>query len=371
MTKLKVLTILGTRPEIIRLSRLIPLFDEWTNHVVAFTGQNSARELRADFFCELDLRTPDVDLGISNSSPGAAMGQVLIRSEELIAREKPDAILILGDTNSAVAALIGERLGTPVYHMEAGNRSWDSNVPEELNRRMVDHVSTFNLAYTEHARRNLLVEGLHPRFIQVTGSPLPEVYAHHNKAIEASTILTRMRLEAQDYLLASFHRQENVDHEGRLIGLLEALGFAASQLNKKVVVSLHPRTHRRIEDFRLEVPPELELHKPFGFFEWSKLQRNALCVISDSGSVPEESASQGFVAVSLRDSIERPESLEVGGVQLSGISKEGLLQACGFAIGNRDASIPAEYKVMDFSRRVLSFVLSTAPLSHEWRNYRG
>jgi UDP-N-acetyl-L-fucosamine synthase len=362
LKKLKVVTIVGTRPEIIRLSRLIPKLDEYTDHVLVHTGQNYDRQLNEVFFEDLELRPPDYYLNVDTTSIGTVMGDTLRKSEEVFRKEKPDAVMILGDTNSAIAAVVAERMHIPVYHMEAGNRSFDNNVPEELNRKMVDHVATFNLPYNEYSMRNLLNEGIHPRFIQKTGSPMREVYRSFERKIDESEVLERLGLSRGGYFLASIHRQENVDSSARFKNIVAALGSVAKTWQLPVLVSTHPRTKKQLEKFGLRVDENIQFVEPFGYLDYNKLQRNAFCVISDSGTISEESAILGFPAVSIRDSIERPEALQVGSMVLSGVQANVLLETIEFVLSslNREVSIPEGYEVEDFSERVVSFLLSTA-----------
>lgn len=371
MTKLKVVTIVGTRPEIIRLSRLVPKLDHYTEHVFVHTGQNSDPQLNDVFFEDLELRKPDYYLNVDTSSMGAVMGDTIKKSEKVFLKEKPDAVMILGDTNSAVAAIVAERMHIPVYHMEAGNRSFDANVPEELNRRMVDHVASFNLPYNDYSLRNLLAEGIHPRRICITGSPIREIYEHYKEKIAASTIVEDMKLTQDGYFLVSVHRQENVDQEDRLKKILECLMAVRDEWKLPILVSTHPRTKKRLEEFGLEKVEGINFHEPFGYLDYNKLQMNAKCVISDSGTISEESATIGFPAVSMRDSIERPESLDAGTIVLTGLNLEIVIASIKVQLSEpRPVAPPAGYSVNDFSARVLKFVLSTAKKSLDWSGAR-
>jgi len=372
----KVMTVVGTRPEIIRLSRVISRLDETVNHVLVHTGQNWDPMLSDIFFAELELRKPDRFLGVDTSSLGRVLGGVLAGVEEAINEERPDALLVLGDTNSCIAALMARRMKVPVYHMEAGNRCFDLNVPEETNRRMVDHVSDFNLVYTEHARRNLLAEGLHPRRIMHTGSPMREVLNHYRPKIDASDVLDRLGLESGGYFLVSAHREENVDHPERLGKLLDCLRAVRDGWGLPVMVSTHPRTRKRLEQ-RTDDPSTLDgitLHEPFGFLDYVHLQMKARCTLSDSGTISEESAILGFPAITLRESIERPESLDVGSIIMTGLESDGLVEAVRMRIGqvgSRPTACSEDYLVSDTSQRVLNFILSTVRRHHEWAGVRG
>jgi UDP-N-acetylglucosamine 2-epimerase (non-hydrolysing) len=369
------MTVVGTRPEIIRLSRVIHRLDHTLEHVLVHTGQNWDPTLSNIFFTELELRPPDRFLDLDTSSLGQVLGGVLVGIEQAIGDVAPDALLVLGDTNSCVAAVMARRMKVPVYHMEAGNRCFDLNVPEETNRRMVDHVSDFNLVYTEHARRNLLAEGLHARRILYTGSPMREVLEHYRPAIEASTVLDRLGLTPQAYFLVSAHREENVDDPARLDRLLDCLRAVRDAWELPVLVSTHPRTRKRLE-LRAPDPVSMEglaFHEPFGLLDYVHLQMRARCTLSDSGTISEESAILGFPAVTLRDSIERPEALDAGSIMMTGLDRVGLVEAVAVAVEQTAAEgvrCPADYQVTDTSRRVVNFILSTVRRHHEWAGIR-
>jgi UDP-N-acetyl-L-fucosamine synthase len=367
--KLKVVTIVGTRPEIIRLSRLLPKLDELTEHTLVHTGQNYDPQLSDVFFRDLELRQPDIFLNVETSSLGAAMGDVLRLTEKVLVDIKPDAVMILGDTNSAVSAIIAERMHIPVYHMEAGNRSFDNNVPEELNRKMVDHIASYNLPYSEAARRNLLAEGLGGRFVFKTGSPIKEIYNHYSPKVLASVVLERLGLEPKQYFLASIHRQENVDNPEKLRSIFDALTELGAVFRKKVLVSTHPRTARRLKEFGVQVSGDVQLCEPFGYIDYNKLQLEALCVVSDSGSIAEESSIMNFPAVSVRDSTERPEGIEYGSVQLAGSSKLDILLNVerSLARGLPIAKIE-DYEIDNFSERVITTLFSTVHKHRFWAN---
>jgi UDP-N-acetylglucosamine 2-epimerase (non-hydrolysing) len=370
MKKLKVLTIVGTRPEIIRLSRLIPKLDSNTEHILVHTGQNSDPLLNDVFFEDLEIRRPDVYLNVDTSSMGSVLGDVIRKSEEVLKNQQPDAVMILGDTNSAIAAIVAERLHIPVYHMEAGNRSFDANVPEELNRRMVDHVASFNLPYNEYSLRNLLAEGIHPRFICMTGSPILEIYSHYQDKINSSKVLEKLGYKKNGYLLVSIHRQENVDSEERLKRVIDCLIAMRNRWSLPVLVSTHPRTRMRMQQFGLENVEGIVFHVPFGYVDYNKLQLNAMCVVSDSGTISEESAIMGFPAVSLRDSMERPESLDAGSIVLTGLDPTNLLNGIDVTLaGNQDFK-PSGYQVSNFSDVVIKFLISTATKHKKWLGIR-
>lgn len=367
MKRLKIITVLGTRPEIIRLSMLIPKLDKFTDHVLVHTGQNYDPKLSDIFFEDLKLREPDYQLGIDTSSLGTAMGEVLQKSEAVFRKERPDAVMILGDTNSSVAAIVAERMGIPVYHMEAGNRSFDKNVPEELNRKMVDHIATFNLPYTEHARRNLLSEGLHPRFIYLSGSPIKEILQIHQSEIESKQVLSRLGINRGEFFLISVHRQENVDSPSRLSKILDCLAAIEKKWGLPIVVSTHPRTRERLSQMGVSYLEGVTFHEPFGYLDYMKLQQEAKCVISDSGTLSEESAICGFRAVSIRDSTERPESIENGALILSGLEPDHLVSSIELADSSSSAEVvPAGYETCDFSERVIKILMSTVTVHRSW-----
>jgi UDP-N-acetylglucosamine 2-epimerase (non-hydrolysing) len=371
MKKLKVMTILGTRPEIIRLASVIKTLEKHTEHVLVHTGQNYDFELNQVFFDELSVREPDHFLNVDTTSLGRVLGDILIKTEEVLLLEKPDAVLVLGDTNSAIALLMAKRMKIPTYHMEAGNRCYDANVPEEINRKLVDHVSDFNLVYTEHARRNLIREGLHSRFTYVTGSPMREVLNMHMQAISASTVLTELGLKAKKYFIVSVHREENVDSKKSLSVVIECLKAVAVTYNLPVIVSTHPRTKKRLEALGESLDDlDIRFLAPFGLFDYNKLQKESYCAISDSGTISEESAILNFPAITLRTAIERPEALDKGSIVLTGLEPEIVLNAIDIAVSEvADGfirEIPEEYKVENTSMRVLKLIIGTAKLTNRW-----
>lgn len=374
---LKVMTIVGTRPELIRLSRVIARLDATVDHVLVHTGQNYDFALNEVFFRDLGIRKPDHLLGVNTSSLGRVLGEILIRTEEVLLAEKPDAVLLLGDTNSCIAAVMAKRMRIPVYHMEAGNRCFDENVPEETNRRLVDHVADFNLVYTEHARRNLLAEGLHPRRILLTGSPMREVLDAYRPQIEASDALTQLKLTERGYFLVSAHREENVDSPERLQMLLDCLEAARATWQLPVYVSTHPRTRKRLEGLRGWTESErIVFHEPFGFHDFNRLQLGAACVLSDSGTIAEESTILGFPAITLRDSIERPEALDTGGIITTGLDSHDVVEAITVAmaashpgVGVSDVT-PTDYLIENTSTRAVNFILSTARRHASWAGLR-
>lgn len=376
---MKVLTVVGTRPELIRLARVLHRLDsaEGIEHVLVHTGQNYDYELNQVFFEDLGIRKPDYMLGVDTGSLGALLGTTLMAAEEVIRKENPDAFLVLGDTNSSIAALMARRMKVPVYHMEAGNRCFDLNVPEETNRRLVDHISDFNLVYTEHARRNLLAEGMHPRRVVKTGSPMREVLEYYRAEIDASTVVADRGLEERRYFLVSAHREENVDSPDRLRMLLDCLTAVYAHYKMPVFVSTHPRTRKRLEALPGWSNPEgITFSAPLGFHDYNKLQLSAACCLSDSGTIAEESTLLGFPAITLRDSIERPEALDTGGIIMTGLNAEDVVTAVGMAMssGHERKGIsnvtPDDYLVDNTSQRTVQFILSTARRHHQWAGIR-
>lgn len=368
--KLKVMTVVGTRPEIIRLSATMKLLDEHTDHVIVHTGQNYDYELNEVFFEDLGLRRPDHFLDADTSSLGAALGSILAKTEHVLREERPDAFLVLGDTNSCISAVIAKRMKVPVFHMEAGNRSFDENVPEETNRRLVDHVSDYNLVYTEHARRNLLGEGIHPSRILLTGSPMREVLEQNRAGIKSSDVIARQGLVPGEYFLVSLHREENVDDPKRLAQAVESLQALRAEYRLPVLVSTHPRTRNRLEALDDAAKEGIVFHPPFGFHDYIRLQQDAKLVLSDSGTISEESSILGFPAVTMRDFIERPEALDAGAIITTGLSPDAVLDGVRLVLEFPPAALgraPAEYLVDDTSWRTLNFIRS-ASHSHQLRS---
>ena len=336
MEKLKLMTIIGTRPEIIRLSAVIKCADKYFNHILVHTGQNYDYTLNQVFFEDLGLRAPDHYLESVGKDLGATMGNIIAKSYEVMQKEKPDAVLLLGDTNSALSAISAKRLKIPIFHMEAGNRCWDWNVSEMINRKIVDHISDINLPYTEHSRRYLLSEGIDGKTIFVTGSPMREVLRDHIDQIEESNVLERLNLEENKYILVSAHREENIDNEENFMSLMSAINDIAEKYQMPVIYSTHPRSQKFIEKRNFKFHPLVQNLKPFGFMDYNKLQKNAYCVLSDSGTLSEESAMLGFAGVLIRTSTERPEVLDKGTVVIGGITDKTVEQALELAVSMRD-----------------------------------
>jgi UDP-N-acetyl-L-fucosamine synthase len=379
MNKLKVMTIFGTRPEIIRLSRVMVLLDQFTDHVIVHTGQNYDYELNEIFFEDLGMRRPDHFLDSGGGTLGETLGKILIESERVIDAERPDAVLVLGDTNSAVSAIMARRMKVPVYHMEAGNRSFDRNVPEETNRKLVDHIADFNLVYTEHARRHLLSEGIQHRRIYLTGSPMREVLEHYKPQIVKSDVLDRLDLKRRNYFIVSLHREENVDSSARLLQLADTLDSLAVAHEMPVIVSTHPRTRKRLNALSERKPhPMVQYLKPFGFHDYNQLQMNSYCAISDSGTIAEEASILGFPAITPRDAIERPESLDVGCIIMTGLQCETILNGVSAVTklfierekANVAHPVPEDYCINNTAERVVSLILGTARLSNSWDGIR-
>ena len=367
MKQSKITTIVGTRPELIRLSCILEKFDIAFDHRIIHTGQNSDPQLSDIFIAEMGIRKPDAFLEIPAGSLANFCARLFIEIENEFTLNPPDAVVILGDTNSALAGIIANRHGIPVYHLEAGNRSFDSNVPEEINRKIIDHFADYNLAYTQNAKQNLVKEGLPVETLAVIGSPLQEVLTKYRGKINQSAILEKLSISPQEYFLVSAHRQENIDLGTRLETLVESLNWIASNFEIPVVLSTHPRMRDKLTNYMSQLNPNVLLHEPFGFFDYNKLQLNARIVFSDSGSVPEEAAILGFPAVTIRDSMERPEALDSGSVIMSGIAKEGISEAIHILTSlPRAESIPMDYQVTDTSTRVVNFIASTLH-SHEFR----
>ena len=373
MEKLKVMTIIGTRPEIIRLSACIKACDKYFSHVLVHTGQNWDYSLNEVFFKDLGLREPDYYLSSVGETLGDTMGNIIAKSYDILKREMPDALLILGDTNSALSAISAKRLKIPIFHMEAGNRCFDQNVPEEINRKIVDHISDVNLPYTEHSRRYLLSEGVKKEYIFVTGSPMREVLEQHAAAIENSKVLEELGLEKGKYIIVSAHREENIDNEENFMSLMGAINGIAERYQMPVVYSTHPRSKKFIEARNFKFHPLVRSLKPFGFLDYNKLQKNSFCVLSDSGTLSEESAILGFAGVLLRTSTERPEVLDKGTVVIGGITGRDVEQAIDLVAAMRDNGektfVAPDYCDDNVSVKVVKIIQSYAKIIDKfvWR----
>lgn len=362
MKKMKLMTIIGTRPEIIRLSAVIKKADTYFDHTLVHTGQNWDYTLNEVFFKDLGLREPDYYLESVGKDLGETMGNIIAKSYDILAKEKPDALLVLGDTNSALSAIGAKRLKIPIFHMEAGNRCWDWNVSEMINRKIVDHISDINLPYTENSRRYLLDEGIDGKTIFVTGSPMREVLRDHEDEIEKSEVLSTLNLESNKYILVSAHREENIDNEENFMSLMNSINAIAEQYKLPVIYSTHPRSQKFIDQRAFKFHPLVQNLKPFGFMDYNKLQKNAYCVLSDSGTLSEESAMLGFAGVLIRTSTERPEVLDKGTVVIGGIKESTIEQGIELAVSMRDnneeLSMPLDYEDTNVSIKVCKVIQS-------------
>jgi len=360
---MKVVTIVGTRPEIIRLSRVIDKLDRFTEHVLVHTGQNYDYELNKVFFEELEIRKPDYFLEAALPSTSATIGNIIIRVDEVLEKEKPDALLVLGDTNSSLAVIPAKRRKIPIFHMEAGNRCFDQRVPEEINRRIVDHTSDINMPYSSIAREYLVREGFPPEQIIKTGSPMYEVLDYYREKISRSDALKRLGLKDQQYFIVSTHREENVDDEGRLRRIASILSSLAEKYQFPIILSTHPRTQKRLDAYGIKLHPLVRSLKPLGFIDYVKLQQNAYCVISDSGTITEESSILNFPAINLREVHERPEGMEEAVAIMTGLSGKRVLESIPIAISMKrgpERSIPLvhDYFAPGVSDKVVKIILS-------------
>ena len=361
---LKVMTIVGTRPEIIKLSRVMAELDKYTDHLIVHTGQNYDYELNEIFFKELQIRKPDYFLDAAGSNAALTIANVITKTDELLAKENPDAILLYGDTNSCLAVISAKRRKIPIFHMEAGNRCFDQRVPEEINRKIVDHLSDINMPLSEHARNYLIAEGLKPETIIKTGSPMHEVLNFHSEEIEKSDVLKRENLEASNFFIVSTHREENVDSEKNFNDLLNSLNAIAEKYDKKIIVSTHPRTKKKLEQIGfINKNPKIEFLKPFGFIDYIKLQKEAFCVISDSGTITEESSILNFPAITIRQAHERPEGMDEGTLIMSGLDASRIIDSIEvvtsqFKENRNGITIVSDYKAENVSKKVVRIIIS-------------
>ncbi|MDR5730483.1 MAG: UDP-N-acetylglucosamine 2-epimerase (non-hydrolyzing) [Terriglobia bacterium] len=363
MKKLKIATIIGTRPEVIRLSRVMAALDRHCDQLVIHTGQNYDYELNGIFFDDLGIRMPDIFLGAAGETAAETIGNIIISSSRVLAEERPDAVLVLGDTNSCLAVIGAKRLKIPSFHMEAGNRCFDLRVPEEINRRIVDHTADVNLPYSQISREYLVSEGLDPRYIIVTGSPMREVLSYYAPRIEASDALDRIGVQPGHYVLVSAHREENIDDLRQFSKLIDVLNTVAEHFDVPIILSTHPRTRKRIESVGSNLDVRVLLMKPFGFCDYVTLQKNARLVLSDSGTITEESSILNFPALNIRDAHERPEGMEEGAVMMVGLSPERVLQGAAILEGQprgdqRLLHIIADYEADNVSEKVVRIVQS-------------
>jgi len=360
---LKIMTIVGTRPEIIKLSRVISEFDQHTNHVLVHTGQNYDYELYEVFFNELEIRKPDYYLNAAEGNVAKTIGNVISKSDEILEKEKPDAVLLYGDTNSCLSVISAKRRKIPIFHFEAGNRCFDQRVPEELNRKIVDHLSDINMPLTEHARKYLIMEGIKPETIIKTGSPMKEILDYYMPKINGSIIIDTLKLEEDNYFLVSAHREENIDSEINFNNLLDSLLEVVKIFNKKIVVSTHPRTMKKLKDHKIiNIDKNILFLKPLGFFDYVKLQKHAFCVISDSGTITEESSILNFPAIMIREAHERPEGMDEGILIMSGLNRNTVINAIdivtSFNYNDRTFKLVDDYNVDNFSKKIIKIVFS-------------
>lgn len=380
MDGLKLMTIIGTRPDIIKLSEIIKKCDQYFNHILVHTGQNYDYNLNKIFFEELGLRDPDYYLDVAGGNLGHVIGDVIAKAYDLMLETRPDAVLVLGDTNSSLSIIAAKRLKIPIFHLEAGNRCFDENLPEEINRRIVDHTSDVNLCYTEHARRYLYAEGIRKEFTYVTGSPMAEVLNVNLARIMGSRILEELHLKQRNYILLSAHREENIDNEDNFFALMNSVNAMAKKYDMPVLYSCHPRSRKMIEERRFVFDERVIRHQPLGFCDYNKLQMNAYCVVSDSGTLPEESSyfssiGKPFAAVSIRTSTERPEALDKANFIIAGITDIQVLQAIDVAVkmignGDHSSSVP-DYIEANTSAKVIKLIQSYTSIVNKmiWRKY--
>ena len=373
----KVMTIVGTRPEIIKLSRVLAELDKYANHILVHTGQNYDYELNEVFFREMGIRKPDYFLNAAGDTPAETIGNVIIKSDEILEKEKPDALLLYGDTNSCLSVISAKKKRIPIFHMEAGNRCFDQRVPEEINRKIIDHLSDINMTLTEHARNYLIAEGIKAETVIKTGSSMIEVLNHHKNDINNSKVLQTLKLNPQEFFLVSAHREENVDSSENFSDLLESLNSIAEKHNKRVIVSTHPRTRKKLEKLdSTSFHPLIEFIKPIGFFDYIKLQKKAFCVISDSGTITEESSIMQFPAITIRQAHERPEGMDEGTLIMSGLKKEDVINSIDIVTSqwkdnNKVIKLIKDYDVDNVSKKVVRIIISYIGYVNRtvWKNY--
>ena len=373
---MKVLTLVGTRPEIIKLSRVIPELDRCVEHVLVHSGQNFDFELNEIFFQQLQVRKPDYFLEAVGATTAETIGNIIARADKVLEKEQPDAMLLLGDTNSALSVIAAKRRKIPIFHMEAGNRCFDQRVPEEINRKIIDHTSDINIVFSEHARRYLLAEGIRPETVIKSGSPMREVLNHYHPAIENSTILDELQLEPGNYFVISAHREENVDSEQNLSDLLASLDALAGKYRLPLIVSTHPRTRKKLDERDItKGNPLVRFLKPLGFLDYVKLQMNARCTVSDSGTITEESSILGFPAVTIRQAHERPEGMDEATLIMCGLKSERVLESVGVVVAHalgaeRPFRMVPDYEADNVSKKVLRIIMSYTDYVNRtvWRN---
>lgn len=360
----KIMTIVGTRPEIIKLCRVMAELDARFRHILVHTGQNYDYELNEIFFRELEIRKPDYFLGVVGDTLAQTIGNVIVKADEVMEKEQPDALLIFGDTNSCLSVISAKRRKIPIFHMEAGNRSFDQRVPEEINRKVVDHLSDINMTYTEHSRRYLLAEGLRPEMVMKTGSPMKEVLGYYMSKIQASDVLDRLSLRPSEYFVVSAHREENIESDTNFLDLLETLNMLAKRYEKPLIVSTHPRTRKKLEEIKHQtLDSRIQFLKPLGFFDYVKLQMNAYCVVSDSGTITEEASLLNIPAVTIRQVHERPEGMDEGTLIMCGLKKDRVIQSVDMVVaqhskGERRFKIIADHDTDNVSKKVSRIIMS-------------
>ncbi|PHM16479.1 MAG: UDP-N-acetylglucosamine 2-epimerase (non-hydrolyzing) [Sulfuricurvum sp. PD_MW2] len=373
----KIMTIIGTRPEIIKLSRVIAELEKYTEHILVHSGQNYDYELNEIFFNEMGIKKPDYFLNAAGNTPALTIGNIIAKSDELMAQLKPDGVLLYGDTNSCLSVISAKRRKIPVFHMEAGNRCFDQRVPEEINRKIVDQLSDINMTLTEHARRYLIAEGVRPETIIKTGSSMKEVLTHHQAEIDGSNILERLGLKNKEFFIVSTHREENVDSEQNFNDFLDTLNKIADTYEKRIIVSTHPRTRKKLEILENKnFSPLIEFMKPLGFFDYIALQKNAFCAISDSGTITEESSILGFPAITIRQAHERPEGMDEGTLIMSGLKSDDVVNAIDIVTeqwqkNNNNIRIVPDYDVDNVSQKVIRIIVSYVDytLRTVWKEY--
>lgn len=358
---IKVMTIVGTRPEIIKLSRVISEMEKFTDHILVHTGQNYDFELNELFFNELEIKKPDYFLNSAGESTANTIGNIIYESDKIIEKEQPDAILLYGDTNSCLSVIAAKRRKVPIFHFEAGNRCFDQRVPEELNRKIVDHLSDINMPLTEHARKYLINEGIKPETVIKTGSPMKEILNYYMPKIKKSNVLSSLDLKEKDFFVVSVHREENVDNEINFNNLLDSLNSISDTYNKRVIVSTHPRTRKKLESLNKSMKKNIEFMKPLGLFDYVKLQMNAYCVISDSGTITEESSILQFPAITIRQAHERPEGMDEGVLIMTGLKKDNVIESIEVVVSHakdKKFKIVEDYDVENFSKKVTKIIFS-------------
>ena len=364
-SKLRVVTVLGTRPELIRLSVLIKKFDKYFDHIIVHTGQNYDYELNEIFFKELEIRRPDYFLEVPGKNLGHTLANVISRTYDVFEKIKPDSILVLGDTNSSLSIIPAKRLKIPIFHMEAGNRCFDQNVPEEINRKIADHISDINLTYSENSRRYLLAEGFRKDHVFCIGSPLNEVFSFYDSKIKSSNILNELKVIKKKYIVASIHREENLDLHNNLESIINSFNFISDKYNFSILFSTHPRTHKKLDSINIKVNSKIKFIKPLGLFDYVNLQKNAFVVLSDSGSLTEEASILNFPAVSVRTTTERPEGIDHGSIILGQINTPSIIQSIELAVNSNPQSSPNEYMLKNNSDKVARIIQSYTPIVNQ------